>query len=78
MNSKKGETIILEDNAEYIVVDSFEMNNKKYLFLIGKEKKDLNLVEVENDFLKKIESDSEFEQVFNKLYERNKDVLETN
>lgn len=70
------EILVLEDGEEYLVVDSFIINNRKYVFLIGQKEKDLALVENNNGRLKNIESDEEYNEVFNLLYERNKDKIE--
>ena len=70
------EILVLDNNEEYLVVDSFVINNRKYVFLIGKSEKDLALVEMNNGRLKTIDSDEEYNEVFNLLYERNKDKVE--
>ncbi len=75
MNYEKGEAIILDNDKEYIVLDFFEMDNKKYIFLIGEAEKDLALVEAINDEFKDIESDEEHEKVFNLLFQRNKEEI---
>ena len=70
------EILVLENGEEYLVVDSFIINNRKYVFLIGEKEKDLALVEMNNGRLKHIDSDEEYNEVFNLLYERNKDKIE--
>ena len=72
---EKGEEIVLDNGKEYVVIDYFEHNTKKYLFLIGEESRMLNLVEIENDALKKIESDEEYKQVYDLVMERNKEEI---
>lgn len=73
---KEVEILTLENGEEYIVIDSFVINNRKYVFLIGQKEKDLALVEMNNGRLKRIESDEEYNEVFNLLYERNKEQIE--
>ncbi len=76
MNQEDTKILVLENNEEYTVVDSFVINNRKYLFLIGNSKKDLALVENNNGRLKSISSEEEYNQVFNLLYERNKKEID--
>ncbi len=67
---------ILEGNLVYELIDSFVVNDKKYLFLIGESEHDLALVYEKDNVLKEIEDDNEFDNVFDLLYERNIEKIE--
>lgn len=75
MDFEKEEVLTLDNGSEYIVVDNFTNNNKNYVFLVGKDKKDLNFVEYKDNTFLKIEDDNEFELAFNTLYDRNKERI---
>jgi DUF1365 family protein len=71
---EKDEIITLEDNKEYYVVDTVELD-EKYLYLINKDdKNDIILVKEvkENDesFIEEIEDEDKKAEVFKILYER--------
>jgi len=75
MSYEIGNELTLEDNKSYIIVDSFEFNNSKYLYLINEETKEASLVKLVNDTLYEIEDDNEFNNALNELINRNKDKI---
>jgi Asp-tRNA(Asn)/Glu-tRNA(Gln) amidotransferase B subunit len=76
MNYEVGNEITLEDNKSYIIMDSFELNNNKYLYLFNEENKEASLVKIINDTLCQIEDDNEFNMVLSELVNKNKDKIE--
>ncbi len=75
MSYEIGNELTLEDNKSYIIVDSFEFNNSKYLYLFNEETKEASLVKLVNDTLYEIEDDNEFNNALNELINRNKDKI---
>lgn len=73
---ERGDEIILDDNTKYVVVDSFDKNNKHYLYLISEEdKKTTSIVELENDEVIEINDKEELDLLYKELIERNKDEI---
>ncbi len=73
---ERGDEIILDDNTKYVVVDSFNKNNKHYLYLISEEdKKTTSVVELENDEVIEINDKEELDSLYKELIERNKDEI---
>lgn len=74
---ERGDLITLDDNSKYVVVDSFKLNEKSYLYLINEgDKKTTMVVEVENDEIIEINDEKEKNIVYKELIERNKDEIE--
>lgn len=76
MKYEIGNEITLEDSKSYIIIDSFEFNNSKYLYLFNEESKEAFLVKIINDTLYQIEDDNEFNNVLNELVNKNKDKID--
>ena len=76
MNYEIGNEITLEDNKSYLIIDSFEFNNSKYLYLFNEENKEASLVKVINDTLYEIEDDNEFNKVLNEVVNKNMDKID--
>lgn len=74
MEYERGEEIILDNDKSYIIIDNFKLKDKEYLFLISEEK-DTALVQIEDNTLKTIESDSEYNEVFTMVIEKNKEEV---
>ncbi len=73
---ERGDEIILDDNTKYVVVDSFNKNNKHYLYLISEEdKKTTSVVELENDEVIEVNDKEELDLLYKELIERNKDEI---
>ena len=73
---ERGDEITLDDNTKYVVVDSFNKNNKHYLYLISEEdKKTTNVVELENDEVIEVNDKEELDLLYKELIERNKDEI---
>lgn len=73
---ERGDEITLDDNTKYVVVDSFNKNNKHYLYLISEEdKKTTSVVELENDEVIEINDKEELDSLYKELIERNKDEI---
>ncbi len=73
---ERGDEITLDDNTKYVVVDSFDKNNKHYLYLISEEdKKTTSVVELENDEVIEINDKEELDSLYKELIERNKDEI---
>ena len=69
--------VTLEDDKEYIVVDAIVNNNGKYLVLANKEKhRDICIrkviVEDGKEYIEKLDTEEEFENVMNEFYFRHK------
>ena len=75
MNYEIGNEITLEDNKSYIVIDLFELNDNKYLYLFNEETKKASLVKIINDTLCEIEDDNEFNIALNELVNKNKEQI---
>lgn len=75
MNYEMGDELTLDDNKCYVVVDSFELNNNRYIYLVDKESKNASLVKIINDSLNEIDDDNEFNMALNELVNRNKDKI---
>lgn len=70
--------VTLEDNKEYIVIDAIVNTNGKYLVLSNKEKAHeicIRRVVIEDgkEYIEKLDSDKEFEQVMSEFYFRHKE-----
>lgn len=73
---ERGDEITLDDNSKYVIVDSFDKNNKHYLYLISEEdKKTTSIVELENDEVIEIKDKEELDLLYKELIERNKDEI---
>lgn len=73
---ERGDEITLDDNTKYVVVDSFNKNNKHYLYLISEEdKKTTSVVELENDEVIEVNDKEELDLLYKELIERNKDEI---
>ncbi len=75
MNYEIGNEITLEDNKSYIVIDLFELNNNKYLYLMNEETKKASLVKIINDIIYEIDDDNEFNIALNELINKNKEQI---
>lgn len=75
MNYEIGDELVLEDDQTYVVIDSFTLNNNRYVYLIDEKTKKVSLVKVINDTLNEIDDDNEFNQALNELVNRNKDKI---
>ena len=74
---QRGYLLTLDDNSKYVVIDSFKLNNKNYLYLINEDdKKTTMAVEVENDEIIEISDEKEKNIVYKELIERNKEEIE--
>ena len=51
MNYEKGKELVLEDDKSFIIVDSFEFNSNKYLYVVNEESKKATLIKVINDVI---------------------------
>jgi len=75
------DVLVLEDNSEYIVVDKVKENETNYLLLINKNESDSDIClvkEVKNEgniILSAVTDANEFDQIFTKLSQNNKDNL---
>ncbi len=75
-NYERGDLITLNDNSEYVVVDSFKLNDKNNLFLINNADKTTTiLVELDNDEIIEINDEKEKNIVYKELIERNKEEI---
>lgn len=77
---KEYKVVTLENNIEYTVVDSLMYSNKEYLLLVNMENKSdycirIHTNEKNKDYLEKLDSQGEFEIVFLKFVEKNKDLF---
>ena len=73
---ERGDEITLDDNTKYVVVDSFNKNNKHYLYLISEEdKKTTSVVELENDEVIEVNDKEELDLLYKELIEKNKDEI---
>ena len=76
MDNRTGTELTLDDDSKYIVVDDFVINNKEYVYLVNEDDtNDVGLVNIENDVLRVIEDDAEFDMVYNELVNRKKDEI---
>ena len=76
MDNRTGTELTLDDDSKYIVVDDFVINNKEYVYLVNEDDtNDVGLVNIENDVLRVIEDDAEFDMVYNELINRKKDEI---
>lgn len=69
--------ITLENENEYIIIDTIEFNNNKYLFLSNKEDEtDMCvrkvLIKEEKEYLVKLDSENELEEILNKFSQKYK------
>lgn len=74
---ERGDELTLDDNSKYIVVDSFSLNEKKYLYLISEEdKKTTMVVELNGDEITEIDDKEELDNAYKILVERNKEEID--
>lgn len=75
-NFKREEEITLEDGSKYVIVDSFELNKKNYLYLISSDDEvSTAIVEVKDGILNEIENSEELKIVFEELVRRNQEEI---
>ena len=73
---EKGEEIKFEDGSSYVVVDSFMLDGKQYLYVISDDGKNTTAIyRHENGIVSKLENGNEFDKVFKELVNRNKDEI---
>ena len=73
----KDDELTLDDGRKYIVFDSFDLNNKNYLYLVSlEENMGVAIVENNNGMLNEVENEEEYYLVLNELIRRNKDGIE--
>lgn len=75
MNYEKGKELVLDDDKTFIIADSFEFKNNKYLYIIDEENKKATLVKVVNDTVYEIEDDKEFDEASTELINRNMEEI---
>ena len=73
--------VTLENNIEYTVIDKLFFNNKEYLLLVNiDDVKDfcirIHTKSSDIDYLERLDSKYEFNNVFNMFKEKNKDLFE--
>ena len=75
-NYERGMELTLDDNSKFVVVDSFVINDKQYLYLINEDdKRTTMIVEVNNDEIIEIDDEKELEEAYKELIIRNKDEI---
>ena len=72
MQYEKGKELVLDDDSLFLIIDTFELKNNRYLFLIDEKDKKASLVKIIDDVIHEIEDDNEFDEAFNELINRNK------
>ena len=73
--------VTLENNIEYTVIDKLVFNSKEYLLLVNiDDVKDfcirIHTKSYDIDYLERLDSKYEFNNVFNMFKEKNKDLFE--
>ncbi len=80
MNYQKYDTVELDGNKEYLVVDSFNYNGSKYVYLVNpNDAKDIMLTKESvvdgNSYLTEVTNQEEHKRVSLEIVKRNKDDL---
>ena len=61
--------VTLENNKDYIIIDTIEFNDNKYLFLSNKDDENdmcvRKIITKDREYLTKLESENELEEVLN-------------
>ena len=76
------ETTVLEDNLEYIILDTIMVNGNNYVYLINKDLKDRNIQDIcirkivdEGKNLIGLDSEEEFQKSLVSFLNKNKNML---
>lgn len=76
------ETTVLEDNLEYIILDTIMVNGNNYVYLINKDLKDRNIQDIcirkivdEGKNLIGLDSEEEFQKALNCYITKNKYII---
>lgn len=73
----RGNELTLDDGSKYVVVDSFFMNGKHYLYIISEDDgKTTMIVEYKDEEITEVEDKKELDMAYKELIERNKEEIE--
>lgn len=74
---ERGETLTFDNGEKYVVVDSFVLDGKHYLYVIADDGTNkVAIYRYENDTVTLLDDEKEFQKAFDELVSRNKDEID--